>query len=784
MGEAVLKATLYFGLNSQARQKLAADLGKLKTELSLLESEAVRLETAIKDAHDPAHAKKLRAELQHVQLSITKTSQAINDQLNKSLKESEQRINSLRESAKKIGEGGQTVAATGVGILAPFLVSIRSYVQYAGMADVASRQWLDSQKKLEQAQLRVGRAAAAVVAPALETVAGAVEKVSYWVEQNPELLKMVMGTGGIMAGAGSLMMLAARGIKLVADVKSIAAAALQSAAAQKMLAAAGIQASAANKMSLGGMGGIAGKAAVGAGAVAVGGTIGGFLADKIFGPLFYGADKWEKYMSGKGPWEKFIETSRQAVAVVQHAIATVWTGIIGLFSKDLASQYAAWQQSITIAIAGIENKSVSAVATVSNSIANAAVRSQAAVDTYINYRKAQEKADTDYQKNYARVMDSYEKQRAQVSAQQTSTLAKMTSDFSKAQEQARRSYEKQRGQALADFHEHDRRAEAEYYQKRTKAASDHSRDAIRAEQDHQKSLIRMQQDYNMRQRDAIAERDVDAYMRNLHQYNNEREQSEQEYADRARRQNEEYALELVEMEEAFQEQRDLRQADFAERMAEMAENYVLQSQERQNAYDEQLAETRAQYAEQFAALDQQKADELSELDKSHQEQLAALEQGLAEQLAALDQNLLGEQALKNAYYERMTADLERWLAGNAAQWRAGLYSASGWSDEDRPTVHRRYDVIGGRAAGGYMNSGVYRVGEQGREFVLNATTTRLAERLAGGALTQQNVLSGVTRSTLDINVNAGAYNADLVPTIRAVVGQFMSEFVISINGVA
>lgn len=51
---------------------------------------------------------------------------------------------------------------------------------------------------------------------------------------------------------------------------------------------------------------------------------------------------------------------------------------------------------------------------------------------------------------------------------------------------------------------------------------------------------------------------------------------------------------------------------------------------------------------------------------------------------------------------------------------------------------------GGLATGGYADSGLYRMGEQGREFVLNAQSTRAAESLIGAQLSQERVMSMMT----------------------------------------
>ena len=53
---------------------------------------------------------------------------------------------------------------------------------------------------------------------------------------------------------------------------------------------------------------------------------------------------------------------------------------------------------------------------------------------------------------------------------------------------------------------------------------------------------------------------------------------------------------------------------------------------------------------------------------------------------------------------------------------------------------------GGKAGGGYVGAGLYAVGEQGREFVLNNQTTRSAERAIGGRLTQGSAMAAVTNN--------------------------------------
>jgi uncharacterized protein YukE len=84
--------------------------------------------------------------------------------------------------------------------------------------------------------------------------------------------------------------------------------------------------------------------------------------------------------------------------------------------------------------------------------------------------------------------------------------------------------------------------------------------------------------------------------------------------------------------------------------------------------------------------------------------------------------------------------------------------------------------LGFKASGGYADNGIYRMGEQGREFVLNAAATRSAENLLGGRLSQDRVLSSMTTN---INLSNGmtvaqarrmmsANRADIIGTLAGV----------------
>jgi len=58
-------------------------------------------------------------------------------------------------------------------------------------------------------------------------------------------------------------------------------------------------------------------------------------------------------------------------------------------------------------------------------------------------------------------------------------------------------------------------------------------------------------------------------------------------------------------------------------------------------------------------------------------------------------------------------------------------------------VARLLSLIPGKAEGGMIGSGLFVGGERGREFVMSNQTTRAAENVIGGQLTQQSLLAGL-----------------------------------------
>jgi hypothetical protein len=377
--------------------------------------------------------------------------------------------------------------------------------------------------------------------------------------------------------------------------------------------------------------------------------------------------------------------------------------------------------------------------------------SQAAVDTYITYRKALDKAQS-----------QYDKQRSQIVSQAARQRTKMQADEAKSEARELAQYNRNRAKAFAQFQRDEKREEDNYYRQRREAAAAHGKEQKRDEEDHQKDMRRMRADYDAAQLDAIADRNFDAYMENLQNYNRDRAAAEEDYRTSTQRRDQDYAQELADMENQYNLERQQRLEDFNLQQAEAAEEYAIQKADRAAAYADQLAE-----------LDASQAEQLAELDSAYADQKAELQTSMEEQLAALNENLLGEQTIRGQYYDAMKTQLITWLDSMSAAARQSLYGGAegvgGWYSRPRTRA---------RQMGGYVGAGAYLM--HPGEFVMSAGTTRMAERIVGGPLTQRNVLSGGTHSILDINVN-GPYSADLVPTIRKVTSQYVGEVIVHLS---
>lgn len=272
--------------------------------------------------------------------------------------------------------------------------------------------------------------------------------------------------------------------------------------------------------------------------------------------------------------------------------------------------------------------------------------------------------------------------------------AEMVRSFNQQQAQELADFNRSRQQLMRDFYRSERQAEAAYYRNRTIAAQRYSVEVQRSEEDHQRRMRRLQQDYAATMEELIAEGDALGMVRATRDYERQRREADEEYQIAARRRSEDFAREMAEQAAQFAAARAQRLADMQQRLIDEREQFNIRRRLAQQQHRQQLADMQQQFNEERIKRRQAMIDQLRDLSE-----------GLSTALR-----------LWGSFTGSMIAALQRAAA------EAGI-------PIKLPTRH----------AGGYTTDAAYRM--QAGEFVLNRQTTSAAERLAGGRLDQDKILS-------------------------------------------
>lgn len=255
-------------------------------------------------------------------------------------------------------------------------------------------------------------------------------------------------------------------------------------------------------------------------------------------------------------------------------------------------------------------------------------------------------------------------------------------------------------QAAIAFNRQEAQYEADYYRSRLERARRAGTEMARAEEDHQRRMRRMREDSEVRQEELIGSRDALGLVRERRRYETERQRAEEDNQVKLSRRDADFAVEMAQMEQQFQIQKGRRAQAFEQRQAQL--------------------ET------ELALVNQRRDEELELLKSTSEAQLDDLQRATLERIGAIDATLVA--GLNVVTQSAATA-------GQMLAWLDRQRRALVWGRGARGGGPQPY------ADGGYA-SGLIMTGEEGREFVLDAATTKAAEAMVGGRLTQRNVLGG------------------------------------------
>lgn len=782
--EKTLFAILKFGLDKSEYETLIGGLNKAKKSMSDLENEARKLEQGI------AKQKLLGKDYEQLSKQLV----LVNAEINKLKNEQEQlfrsslkNINSIRETAEKLEGISIRIGAVGYGILQTYSSMANKYAAAVGETEQLGKKWIDTNKEIENAQIRLGRVAAQTLQPYQKTIADLLDGLSGVAEKSPQLSGALAALGGLATAAGGVGGLISQGLRLKADISLLAAAKLQDMAANKMLTAAGLQNTAATKSGLSSGLGAAGSwltkslipgAAAGVGTTtaarlaamtgqaapalfgvpltAAGGITGASLAAavsplSILGGVGLGLGGYEALAQSDLGKKMGLANLGQYASVAASGIGSL-TDAIGLTQGAAKDWFLAMGQMTGV----IEDQADAAKdypkePIITNEQLQVFADYQAALKARQAYEKESETRRTE-------IVDANSAQRLELETGYEKARSQVVKDFAAQQARARR-----------DFGLSEARAEQEHYKQRQEAAQGFGVEAARMEADHQREMRKLQDEHADRSLDALQARDALAFIREQRDYEKQRGEAESQYGEEARRKNQDYARQMQDLERNFAENRARRLNDFATQQADA-----------QAAQGQRLAQMEQEHREQLAKFEQQAQQRLDEYQNQYNRELEQLRQN--EQRRSEVLNAVAVQGLTALQYEARRlaqenlAGLQEWIgkqrSGATSGMAAPQYGVPGGligppaATTQQPP--RAFGVIRSHAAGGYAEArALYEAGEQGREFILNNTSTRTAERLMGRRLNQQDIVERLAQntrggSTLNLSFPGGLVTAPML----------------------
>src|SRR6185503_284668 len=333
----------------------------------------------------------------------------------------------------------------------------------------------------------------------------------------------------------------------------------------------------------------------------------------------------------------------------------------------------------------------------------ASAQFESVLKAYEQYKQddlsAVQKHYADRKKIMADALASEQKSNAQYAASVAKVRSQTTSDLSSA---------------ARDFQAANEKAEVDYQTSRAQIIRDGNQEIEQLQADLQERLRKNQKEHEERVFDLTNSRDALGLAKERNRFKDEQSEARREAKQEIAQRRQDIAQRLSDLAQSYEQERAQRQADYEARRAEIMAN------QRQ-----QLAELQAQHAAELREIQQNKVDRIRELDDQYNEERKRRYQQLLQNIRDLDAGLLGEKNLKAQYYAASLKELDAFLAKYKAG-QASLLAAA----------------VPGKAEGGYT-AGLVRTGERGYEYVMTHNTTRAAEAMIGGRLTQEGLMSAL-----------------------------------------
>lgn len=641
-----LQLILRFGLQQEENLKKAyRDMVGITAEWKRLQAEAEKARLAIKRAlQNGQDARQAQKNLEQVEQSLRDVSmQAVETRRNMEKAASA----SMQQIGEKLSQIGSFLGMTGGALAAGPIVAAKKYLDSVPLDDTTAR-WKTAQDEIEQSYLRIGAIAADKLVPLVEKLADLSAQAAEFIEKNPKLIEAIVGVGSILAVTGGALSIGGKTLQIAGIIRGYAP----------------------------GLGGGLANAGKAAGAFLTG------TGGAVLSGIGLGLGGYEALAQSKIGKQAGLANLGQYASVAAY-------GVGSLFGQDTANR---WFQAMG-EMTGVIEKQTDA-ARENTAAQGQRIITQTQLNAFAIYEDAQNKRieyETSSAERRNEIVQEFSNRRIEIETNAESQRNQTIAQFAN-----------QRAELMRKFFETEHQAEADYYRQRMKAAQQNNLAIKRAEENHLREMRKLQRDHDRRVRDLVDERDALGLVREMQMYEDQRQEAESNHRLEIARQNEDFAIQLRDMEQ----------------------NFALQRQQRLTAYQEQQEILRRQEAERLAQIETNASAELKKLDELKAKKLAEYDKNAALELDQLRKNEEKRLAELRSIALRDHAELQRAGMEMTARYRAWLQSVQTQTASlNSPVYTGGYH---GRANGGYVSSGEpYIVGERGPELFVPQTSGKI-----------------------------------------------------------
>ena len=612
--------------------------------------------------------------------------------------------------------------------------------QSAKTMTAETERWFAAQQRIELSTERLGRVAITSILPYLEKASALAERASQYIEAHPELASAALTTGATLLTLGAITGLAAKGIKMYADLKYQALQIALSVATEANTVA--LEASTAvllSKNAYGVAGGLIGPAekglaGAGAGAAGIGiGSVAGFAAVAVAVlALQVGIAKLAELLKPKVA--EITGLSKKATNVAMDSILILLT--TGMYPLGKA----------VLGLIDPASKAATAVKGLGSNLAN----EKTAMDMMTKLQEENNVAERKYADDRAGIIADTAKALDKSNKDLDKNLTEIASNLDKNIVKNNEAWYKAAAKLEADYNESDAKANAAQQKKQADIAKTGADNILKIHADNQKALEQLDKDHAQRLSDLGNARDALGIFKENQAYADKKDELNKGVEEAVKQARAETQAKLVESAQAFKEESAQRKDDYNKRQAELKQEAIDKSNEDIANAKEAKDKAIAAQAEEAANIAAQQAEKLNDLQKNFNEERNARAVATYNQIKDLGGALNAERSMRLQYQAAILADSTAHMAA-LRQVQAGLTGGSTnlgatatVNGVKTPTkIGATATAIAGRtAAGGYADRpGLWMRGEAGREFTADNPTTKALESLVGGRLTQQNILN-------------------------------------------